>query len=372
MNKAHALSAAVLGTLVALQSSHAMADFYTPGDLVVLQVGLTGSVVTLQSTGTAVQLDEFTTAGAAVPGATVLLPTSASGSQNPLTISGTAGSEGALNLSANGAYLVVGGYDVGVSGTTQGSSTVGLINASGNVDTSTTTSQLSGNNTRSATSSDGSEVWVAGASGTVAQTDGSSSGNILSTKNVRVISIVPTSVSPTGSTQLYVSSDKTNGISSLGSGLPTSGSASLSNLSGMTSSTAPDPFAYFFANSSTLFVADGDDGIQEWTRSGSTWSVAHDLAGSYSGLTGAVSGSTVDLYYITANSSGWIADNSLVSNTFNLSTGAFGTADTLATTSGATGFSGVAFSPTAIPEPASAALVLFASGGLLIRRRRAS
>ncbi len=39
---------------------------YTAGDLVVLQVGLTGSHSTLTSTGTAVQLDEFTTGGGAV------------------------------------------------------------------------------------------------------------------------------------------------------------------------------------------------------------------------------------------------------------------------------------------------------------------
>ena len=39
------------------------------------------------------------------------MPTTASGSNQPLTLSGTAASEGGLSLSANGAYLVVGGYD---------------------------------------------------------------------------------------------------------------------------------------------------------------------------------------------------------------------------------------------------------------------
>jgi hypothetical protein len=167
--------------------------------LVVLQVGLDGSNTTLTSKGTAIQLDEFTTSGSEVTSATLDLPTAASGSNNPLTMSGTAGSEGELNLSADGHYLVAGGYDVGVGGTTQGTSTVGLIDASGNIDTSTTTSQLSGNNTRSATSTDGSEVWVAGAADIVAEADGSSSGNAISTRNVREISVVSASVLPTGS-----------------------------------------------------------------------------------------------------------------------------------------------------------------------------
>src|SRR3984957_16218785 len=207
MKKVHLLSAAVAGALVAVQSGRAMADLYTPGDLVVLQVGLTGSSTALANKGTAVQLDEFTPTGSPVPAATVLLPTTASGSNNPLTISGTGGSEGALNLSADGHELVAAGYDVGVGGTTQGTSTVGLIDASGNVDTSTTTAGLSGNNTRSATSVDGSEVWVAGAAGVVAEADGSSSGNMIATRNLRVISIAPASVSPTGSTQLFGSSN---------------------------------------------------------------------------------------------------------------------------------------------------------------------
>ncbi len=120
---------------------------------------------------------------------------------------------------------------MGVGGTTQGTSTVGLIDASGNVDTSTTTAGLSGNNTRSATSVDGSEVWVAGAAGVVAEADGSSSGNMIATRNLRVISIAPASVSPTRSTQLFGSSNKSSlGISTVGSGTPTSGSAAVTIL----------------------------------------------------------------------------------------------------------------------------------------------
>ena len=54
------------------------------------------------------------------------------------------------------------GYDTAVGGTTQGNSTVGLVNGSGVVDTSTTTTLLTGNNTRGAASVDGTSVWVDG------------------------------------------------------------------------------------------------------------------------------------------------------------------------------------------------------------------
>ena len=36
-------------------------------------------------------------------------------------------------------------------------------------------------------------------------------------------------------------------------------------LNGMTGTNAPNTYAFFFANSTTMFVADANDGIQEWT-----------------------------------------------------------------------------------------------------------
>ena len=70
-------------------------------------------------------------------------------------------------------------------------------------------------------------------------------------------------------------------------------------LNGMTSATAPDTYAFFFANPTTMFVADPTDGIQEWTLTSGTWTNVATLTGSYVGLTGVQTGNTVTLYATT-------------------------------------------------------------------------
>jgi hypothetical protein len=71
---------------------------FTPGDIVVYQVG-TGAAA-LTSAATATFLDEYSPTGTLVQ--SIPLPTAVSGSQLPLTNSGTATSEGQLSLSVNG------------------------------------------------------------------------------------------------------------------------------------------------------------------------------------------------------------------------------------------------------------------------------
>src|SRR5262249_6882386 len=82
---------------------------------------------------TAAFLDEFTTGGSSVQ--TIALPTSVSGLNNALTLSGTATSEGFIALSANGQYLTVGGYNaiLGTAGVTTsvGNRSVGIIGLNG-------------------------------------------------------------------------------------------------------------------------------------------------------------------------------------------------------------------------------------------------
>src|SRR5579872_7226359 len=83
---------------------------FTPGDLVVLRGGDAANPTTAGTATVGAYLDEYTPGGVYV--GTIDVPQSASGSNNPLTITNGAGShEGILTLSANGNWLTFGGYE---------------------------------------------------------------------------------------------------------------------------------------------------------------------------------------------------------------------------------------------------------------------
>ena len=124
------------------------------------------------------------------------------------------------------------GYDAtpGTAGVSSAASTliartVGVVSVNGTVDTTTALTDFSsGNNARSAVSTDGSNVWVAGADGTtggvryISSLGGTTSVNLTGSllKNVRDVNIF--------NGQVYIASNKTPQIiSALGTGLPTSG-----------------------------------------------------------------------------------------------------------------------------------------------------
>src|SRR5262245_5998952 len=85
----------------------ATAGPFTQGTLVVVRVG-DGSA-TIGTTATAVFLDEYATTGTLVQ--TIAMPTAVSGSNKICTVKGTAVSEASLTLSADGRYLLLGGYN---------------------------------------------------------------------------------------------------------------------------------------------------------------------------------------------------------------------------------------------------------------------
>ena len=171
---------------------------FTANDLVIYRVG-TGQG-TLSSAANPVFLDEFDQSGAFVQ--TVAMPTAANGSNRTLTASGTATSEGELTLSADGSYLMLTGYDAAVgtasvAGTASATTNrvVGRVDANGVVDTSTALNDFStGNNPRSATSTDGTDIWVGGGAGGVRKTTlgtvGSSTQLSTTVTNIRQVNIV--------------------------------------------------------------------------------------------------------------------------------------------------------------------------------------
>jgi hypothetical protein len=155
-------SYAVSNTVLPLEKRMLFAAF-TPGDVVVYRTG-TGSAA-LSSASTAVFLDEYTPSGTLVQ--SIALPTTTSGSNNPLTASGSATSEGELTLSSNGQNLLLTGYDA-----TTGVASIASTNASmtGNISKNTAAGVFTTASTAGITARDPITINNAGITLTPSQT----------------------------------------------------------------------------------------------------------------------------------------------------------------------------------------------------------
>lgn len=313
----------------------------TTGNLVVVRVG-TGAAA-LSGTTQAVFLDELTTAGAAVQ--SIALPTAASAPNAACTLSGTATSEGHLNLSPDARWLTLAGYNA-IPGTASPAATasattsrvVARVALTGAVDTSTQiTNAFSAGTIRSAATADGQLFYVSGSnSGVQSVTFGSTSASTVSTgtpTNLRDVTI--------WNRQLYCStaSGTSFGVLTVGTGLPTSGAA-ITQLPGFPTS-GLSAYDHFFADANTLYV--GDDGalsggIRKYTLVAGVWTLQYVLvpSGTFARhLTGSVDEfGTVTLYATTTQTSA----NSIVSV---VDTGAGSTFTTVATAAANTVFRGV-------------------------------
>ncbi len=280
----------------------------SPQALLIYRVG-NGSAA-LGGTATPVFVDEFSTSGTLTT--SIAMPTTASGSQNALVASGSATSEGLISGSTNGHYVILTGYNApvgtaGIASTTASAAprVLGRIDALGEVDTSTSLSgAFSGNNIRSATSSDGTSLWASGATGGLVYTTFGSTA-------------IPTSIS-TGSSvvnlrqtnifdgQIYVttSSGSAFRLGAVGSGLPTTTGQNIVGIPGFPIS-GGSPYGFFFATLSggaspdTLYVADDGVGITKYSLAGGAWTATGTVgtsADAYRSVVGVVSGTSVTLY----------------------------------------------------------------------------
>ncbi len=344
----------------------AQAATFTPGNVVVQVVG--DGTAALSSAAAPVSIKEFTTAGTAVQ--TIALPSTGAGQ---LTNSGTATSEGLLNLAGNGYSLLVPGYNAaagttGVASTTAAAATreAGIVSLNGSYGgVASFGSLLGGNNLRSVASADGVNIYGAGATG-IAYTSGGTATQLSST-NTRDLEIA--------GGQLYFSTGSgTTGIYSLGTGLPTTGTQTSALIAQSAS-----PYAFMFADLSstvagfdTLYVADdtaNTGGIRKFSKSAAgAWTLNNTLSitgQQLRGLTGVVNGGTVSLF--ATSQSGLYSFSDASGYNANL----VGTANLLATAGTNTVFRGVEMAP--VPEPTSGAIALagLAVAGLVARRRKA-
>lgn len=283
---------------------------FTPGNIVVYRVG-TGAA-TLTNASAPVFLDEYTTSGTLIQ--SIAMPVAVSGSNKILTAAGNGSSEGLLNLSTDGQYLVLTGYNIAVgtgsvggSGSTTRPRTVGIVGYNGVINTSTAfTDVSSGGPIRSAISTNGTDIWVCGGGATggtggvrYAAVGATTSTQLNSTgpNNLRAISIV--------AGQLYMAANGGSPrIGSVGTGCPTTSGQTVINLPGYASNATPGQFILLDLNASVsgpdvLYVADDANGLEKFSLVLGNW-ISNGVIGStsddYRGLGATVSGSTVTLY----------------------------------------------------------------------------
>ena len=356
------LKSSILTAALALASftSANAASSLLSDSIVVYRVG-TGAN-SLVNTGNSAFLDEYSRTGTLIQSIDL-----------GIIASGTASSEGFINRSGDGRYIIATGY-ASTGGSSIANSTaaanarvIARIDASGNVDSTTRLSNYSSaNNPRSAWSADGSSFYgVGGTGGIVYANLGATTGTAVTTtgtgllSNMRVIDVY--------NDQLYASS------SSGGFRLATTGGApastpgqTLTNLSGWT--TSGSPYAYFLADLNnevagldTAYVSDDSLGLLKYSLVGGTWTLNGTIgvgADAYRGLDAEIVGGSVNIFATRKGGTGATGGGELVSiiDTAGYNAAFSTTTPTLLATAAAnTAFRGVSLST--IPEPSSAALL---------------
>ncbi|MCX6273617.1 MAG: hypothetical protein NTV09_00215 [Bacteroidetes bacterium] len=329
---------------------------FTSGNLVVLQT--TGSVSKASSP---VKLKEFTTTG--TPAATVAIPSTGA---TPFQSAGVfGGSEGFITTSTNGQYLVLAGYGTaGTFGDVTGTTAATVPRVVGSVTPSGAYTQFASSNTfynlndiRSAVS-DGINFWAAGAS--VNNVDG-----IDYYGPGAQAGLATGTASPKGyamrifNGEIYYSTQKAGpsntasqlGIFKLGTGLPVSGTVTVSQIIN-TGTIVPEDFS-FNPSLDVCYIAinlnTAAGGIQKWTKSGAVWSLAYTLGtgitntGAY-GLVVNYSGANPVLYATTFDATG----NRVIKIT---DTGSGSSASTIVAAATGVYYKGITFAPVASGTP---------------------
>jgi fibronectin-binding autotransporter adhesin len=278
------LKAAVLSaTLAVFPAQRALAGF-TPGDLVVEQIG--NGTQTLQAGGNSVFLDDFSTTG--TPGVQLAMPSSGT---SAILAQGSSSSGGFITSAPNNLSLVVSGYNAtgGVGTVTTGTlAGVGSVDLSGNVTlVGTNTTFAAGSiSYRSATTDGLGDYYLSGGSVTAPNSIyennysgttfsgagtsvGGAAGSPLTTNNRCIhdfggtIYYMTTSAGPAG---IYT-------LSSAG-GAPTN-AGNKPTLLFSTSNAAYD-FSINTAGNVAYVAVDGA-GVQKWTFNGTSWTEAYAL-----------------------------------------------------------------------------------------------
>ncbi len=324
---------------------------FTPGDIVISETGDVGGATGIGDNQASpiqlVEIDPTRPMGSNVVG-TMVLPSAVSGEFG-------SSSEGTLELAGNGKSLVIADYDVNYltynAGETNGNNVYGnaaeaqsysvepaggaytlvprgIIDISGNGTVDDSTNLLgvfNTNNPRSVATVDGTSFYIAGqgvkgdtTQGVFLAKDGASTATAINTAtDARTVELSNVS----GTETLYVSQDSkqpssggTSDIASFSTATPTSTATETAlpgisksvtlngtngnGINGSSGTVNLSPENFFFANSTTLYVADGgapkqgglgDGGLQKWSLVSGAWHLDYTLAAGLDGTTGLVS-----------------------------------------------------------------------------------
>jgi len=415
---------------------------FTAGDLVISTYGVGGGFI--DGVPTPISLEEFTTSGSFVM--TDTLPTVDSGINFGIVGEYGSSSEANLELTGDGHSLLIGGYqaDASFAGTghpggysnlngealaqsldTDVPRLEAVIGANGVANITTQYNDIfSTNNPRSiwaATGTPGSTLYVSGQGA-----DNTDQGIFTVQAGSNTVTGSPAPVAITSNNaistrivegynnNLYYSVDQKNASTGIFeyTGLPTNSAVTPVRITPANNGTVNfSPDAFYFANATTLYVADtgapknkglGDGGIQKWSFNGTAWSLQYTLTPSnfvqnyndktsnlndgeigFESITGQVVNGSVQLFAVSytigdADKDGLyaISDNltatSAGSDSFTELMMAPGLGDASnSTAQGGSVFKSVAFAPTAVPEPSTYAVLFGAMAfGLVVWRRR--
>lgn len=338
--------------LLSALSAGALAGPFGEANLVIVQVGEgTG----ISRVAAPVFLKEVSKAGAEIQ--TIALPITASGGNRRLTLDGVGTSEGFLRRSTNHELLTLCGYDaplgtsaVAFTPADQVNRVVAVISSQGTIETTTALTDAYSRGPIRASVMHGSALWLSGSSGDSGpETGGLRYTTRNGTSSIQLVASPTTVRAPLiFGGQLYMSASDAafQGIGTVGTGLPSSGTHSPAGLFGIAGTTviAAD---FVFADPQTLYIADDRNltsggGIQKWVFSGSQWSHAYTLS---LGLGAAIRrlaldevGGTRTFYALTAEAKA----NSLVKVT---DTGPSSPFTYLRTAAAETAFRGVSLAP---------------------------
>ncbi len=298
-------------------------------ELWILRVG--DGTAALASVSTAVFIERRASIDGTTRAPTLNLPIAMSGSNRPITVSGTATSEGSFSRSSNGRYVTLAGYATapGLASVTSSTAAtvprvVARIDATGAIDTATTLgAAFGGGNVRGAVSADGSAFWVAGTG---------SPGGIQyqpfhgAAEPVSVVAM-PSNVRTVGffGDRLYGAASTSTpapgfyGVFSVGSaGTPPITETPATMLPGLPTASGPSPYGFVLldrdtavAGVDTLYLADdrsiaSGGGVQRWNFSGTTWTLGPTfnvgIASGVRGVTAWGDGPDVVIAAVTAES----------------------------------------------------------------------